>query len=60
MNEDIKTTSVTSSSVFIVNCEYISLLVLIVDFERAKFPGFILKRQIDDKIEYIMRYFVVF
>ena len=48
------------SGVFIVNCEYISLFVLIVDFERAKFPGFILKRQIADKIEYIMRYFVVF
>ena len=48
------------SSVFIVNCEYISNFVLIVDFEQASFCWVHNERTntFEDKIDYIMRYVV--
>ena len=50
------------SSVFIVNYEHISDFVLIVSFEQANFYWIHFEKTstFDDKIEYIMRYVVVF
>ena len=50
------------SSVFIVNYEHISDFVLIVSFEQANFYWIYFEKTstFDGKIEYIMRYVVVF
>ena len=50
------------SSVFVVNYEHISDFVLIVSFEQANFYWIYFEKTstFDDKIEYIMRYVVVF
>ena len=42
-SEDTIKTSITLFRVFIVKCEHISHLLLIVDFGQANFAGFILK-----------------
>ena len=49
------------SSVCIINCEYISNFLLIIDFEQANVCWvYIEKKNIfEDKIRYFMRYFVV-
>ena len=41
--EDTRKTSIASFQVFIVKCEHISHLPLIVDFGQANFAGFTLK-----------------
>ena len=50
------------SSVFIVNYEHISDFVLIVSFEQANFYWIYFEKTstFDGKMEYIMRYVVVF
>ena len=49
------------SSAFIVNHEHTSSFVLIAEFERETFAGFILKlHTFRDKIVYITRYVAVF
>ena len=50
------------SRVFIVTCEHISLFVLIVHFEQANVcrVHFEKTNTFDEKIGYLMRYFVVF
>ena len=50
------------SSLLIVNCEYISDFVLIVDFEQANVYWDHIEKTntFEEKIEYIMRYFAVF
>ena len=50
------------SSVFIVNYEHISDFVLIVSFKQANFYWIYFEKTstFDGKIEYIMRYVVVF
>ena len=50
------------SSLFIVNCEYISDFVLIVYFEQANVCWDHIEKTntFEEKIEYIMRYFAVF
>ena len=51
------------SRVFIVTCEHISLFVLIVGFQRALNVCWVhieKTNTFDDKIGYLMRYFVVF
>ena len=50
------------SSLLIVNCEYISDFVLIVDFEQANVCWDHIEKTntFEEKIEYIMRYFAVF
>ena len=48
--------------VFIINCEYISYFVLIVDSERANVSWVHIEKTntFEDKIGYIMRYVCVF
>ena len=50
------------SSVFIVNCEHISVFVLLVDFEQANVCWVHIEKTnvFEDKIGYIMRYVVAF
>ena len=50
------------SSVFIVNCEYISSFVLIVEFEQANVCWVYIEKKntFEEKVGYIMRYVAVF
>ena len=58
----IKTLEQCRSGVFIFNCEHISFLVLIADFERANACWVHIEKAntFEDKVVYIMSYFVVF